>query len=138
MMKYPNNMTLYCLPLIFLVTCVLYGCVSSRSLIESDHLIINKVPSQNMHIDYVYVGNVNRGTVIYGTARFNRRMLGTPSDHLVVTITDHNGKVLDTAHTDYYRVGKPNKPLDIFSFSLTIPKPIPNGSIKRLKDVKSS
>lgn len=134
---YSITINRYGIPLMMLGTCVLYGCASSRSMIADHHLTIDKIPSKNMQIDYVYVANNNRGTEISGTARFNRRIFGTPSDNLVVTIIDQSGKVLDSERSRYYLIGKPNRQRDIFRFSLTIPDTIPNRSIIRLNDVDS-
>jgi hypothetical protein len=123
--------------MMFLATCVLYSCASGRSFIDREHLIIKKIPSDNMRIVYVYADNDNGETKITGKVRFNKGMIGTPSDHLAVTIFDPGGNRLYSARTGYHRIGNLNRVLDPFRISLTIPEIIPNGSTIRLKNVES-
>jgi hypothetical protein len=92
----------YRLMLAILVTCCLCSCAST--MIADHDLIIDKIPSKDMHIDYIYVDYDNGSTEISGTVRFNFRMIGTPSDHLVVTIIDRSGKEFYSASSDYYPI----------------------------------
>ena len=122
--------------IMIVATCISCGCASNRALIKSDHLHIKKIPSDNMQFGYIYVGDENGKTEIYGSARFNNRILGIPSDHLLVTIIDPDGKELYSVRSQYYHNGKLERQSDMFSFLITIPDLIPKGSTIQLEDEK--
>ena len=128
-----RNITFFTL----LVAGILNGCVTSTPVAIMDHLTIDKISSDKMSIDDVYIRKADEGTNIGGTVKYRMRMIGAPSDHLVVTIIDPNGKILYSAHTRYYRHGNPTRTEDTFNFSLTIPLTTPDGSTIRLSNDES-
>ena len=122
---------------IFLITFILNGCATGGSLNGHNQLTIEKIHSDKMHIVNVDVRHRDGGTHISGKVKFNRGIFGTPSDHLVVTIIDPGGDILNTVRTHYYWYGKPTREHDKFLFSLTIPQIISNDSTVRLENDES-
>ena len=117
---------------------VLYGCAPGGSLIRGDQLTIDKISSDRASIGAVYVRNAAEGIDVFGKVTFKKAIIGIPPDHVVVTITDRDGKIFYTGDTHYYRYGKPIKQSDTFNFSLAIPLTPPKGSIMRLVNESSS
>ena len=117
-----------------LILSVLVGCVSTGNLIEDRQLTIDKVHSDTLRISYVFAQNTDEGIEIAGTVRFDRAMVGTPRDHMVVTIIDPDGKELYTARTHYVHDGRPTKRSHAYKFSLVVSQSIPEGSVIRLRN----
>jgi len=124
--------------MLFLISCLVCGCVSSGSLIKPNRLSIEKVNSQKSHIESIHVGKVDSGISIVGTVKFAHRRMAPPPGYMEVTILTRGGKVLYKAHTAYYRYGRPIKASNTFNFALEIPATPPAGSIVRLAHRDSS
>lgn len=111
---------------------MLHGCASHGLLIGDHQLTVDKISSERADIGEVYARKSGGGIDVVGKVKFKEAMIGTPPDHIVVTVIDPDGKVLYTTHVGYYRYGRPTKQSDSFNFSLTIPLAPPKESTLRL------
>ena len=131
-MKLQVISTLYRFVVVAFALVVVVSCASTGNLIEDRQLTIDKAHSDNLRINYVFAQNTDEGIEIAGTVRFNRAMVGTPRDHMVVTIIDPDGKELYTARTRYVHYGRATKQSHTYKFSLVVARNIPEGSVIRL------
>lgn len=133
-MKLQIIATLYRFVVVTFALLLLVSCASTGNLIEDRQLTIDKARSDKLHISYVFARNTDEGIEIAGIVRFNKAMVGTPRDHMVVTIIDPDGKELYTARTHYVHFGRASTRSYAYKFSLVVTQSIPEGSVIRLKN----
>jgi len=91
------------------------------------------MPSAYAKISQVYLRRDAKGISIAGELRPKGMKRALPPGHIVIEIIGPEGEMIKQTKTHYHRVGKINKKMQRYSFSVTMPTTPPQGSIIRLR-----
>ncbi len=97
------------------------------------HIAVERMPSADARISKVYLRRDGKGLAISGELRPPGMKRSILPGHMLIEIIGPDGKMIKQAKSHYYRVGKINKKMQKYTFSVILPKVPPAGSTIRLR-----
>jgi len=118
---------------VVIMLALLTSCSSMRWDPADHYVSLERVSPEYIEISQVFMHKAEKGITVYGELSPRRITQEIPPGHVHISLVAQDGATMFEENVSYYRMGKPLKRPQRYSFSATIPIAPPEGSTIRLR-----